>query len=197
MIEVEKKFALSPEDEKRLTDGAEFLKEKTFTDVYYDTPDYALTRKDWWLRSRDGRLELKISKNNGKIEERSVDHYEEIGNDEEIKRVLGLNDEEDLDRALKSRHIVPCGSVTTRRRKFKKGDFLIDLDETDFGYAIAEIELMVPEGNAKDAEDRIVAFALDHGLALGHVRGKILKLLEKQNPAHVQALIDAGVVAPN
>jgi hypothetical protein len=34
MFEVEKKFILTPEQEKSLIEGAEVLGEKTFTDIY-------------------------------------------------------------------------------------------------------------------------------------------------------------------
>ena len=51
MIEVERKFTVGGDDEKRLLEGADFLLEKTLMDVYYDTPDYALSTKDMWLRT--------------------------------------------------------------------------------------------------------------------------------------------------
>ena len=63
MIEVEKKFILTTEQEKSLIEGADFLGEKKFTDIYYDDEDFSLTKKDLWLRNREGRFELKIPKN--------------------------------------------------------------------------------------------------------------------------------------
>jgi hypothetical protein len=37
MIEVEKKFRATDEGKTRLMNGAEFVNEKTFTDIYWDT----------------------------------------------------------------------------------------------------------------------------------------------------------------
>ena len=34
--------------------------EQVFTDVYWDTEGCGLTERDWWLRSRAGRWELKV-----------------------------------------------------------------------------------------------------------------------------------------
>ena len=60
MIEVEKKFVLTTDNLAKLTTGAKFLGEKSFTDNYYDTKDYLLALKDHWFRNRDGRWELKV-----------------------------------------------------------------------------------------------------------------------------------------
>ena len=62
-IEVEKKFA--PPDMDTLSEriaslGGTTIGEKSFTDVYYDTADCALTRRDMWLRCRDDEWELKL-----------------------------------------------------------------------------------------------------------------------------------------
>ena len=62
-IEVERKF--EPEDAAQLRarieqNGGALLGEKSFTDIYYDTAECSLTRRDMWLRSRDGAWELKL-----------------------------------------------------------------------------------------------------------------------------------------
>ena len=88
MIEVEKKFLLTNEEKERLIEGAEFLVEKKQSDVYYDTADYKLTLKDWWLRSRNGIFELKVpltSENH-----RSVDQYEEYDDEDQIRELINL-----------------------------------------------------------------------------------------------------------
>ncbi len=61
MIEIEKKFQLQLGDEERLLAGAFFQKEVVIQDVYWDTPEFAMTGKDWWLRKRDGVWELKMA----------------------------------------------------------------------------------------------------------------------------------------
>jgi adenylate cyclase class IV len=59
MTEVEKKFRTTDEGKTRLMNGAKFVNEKTFTDMYWDTADFNLTRQDRWLRQRDKQWELK------------------------------------------------------------------------------------------------------------------------------------------
>eukprot|EP00741_Cyanophora_paradoxa_P008088 tig00001258_g7827.t1 len=58
-IEVERKFAVTPEDEARVERALRLRSEKSFTDVYYDAPGFPLTRRDVWLRERSGAWELK------------------------------------------------------------------------------------------------------------------------------------------
>jgi len=88
MIEVEKKFLLNMEQEKQLLEGAEFLTEKVFTDIYYDDANYSLTANDKWLRQRGNKWELKLPFN--KIaSERLGDLYDEIEDENEIRKILG------------------------------------------------------------------------------------------------------------
>lgn len=62
-IEVEKKFT-APDYESLSKcvkeGGGTDIGTKSFTDVYYDTSACVLTRKDTWLRCRDGAWELKL-----------------------------------------------------------------------------------------------------------------------------------------
>ena len=67
MIEVEKNFAVTEKDKACLIEDAVLLYKKVFTDVYYDSSDYALTGKDFWLRTREGKFELKVPQNVGNI----------------------------------------------------------------------------------------------------------------------------------
>ncbi|MFA5945816.1 MAG: CYTH domain-containing protein [Patescibacteria group bacterium] len=198
MIEVEKKFLLSESDEARLLEGAEFLSEKSFTDIYYDRADYALSVQDKWLRARDGKFELKVAISSST--ERLVDQYDELEDEAKIREALHLDVVgsfiEDIARAGYS----PFCTCKTTRRKYSKDGFIIDLDSVDFGdftYKIGEIELMVDEKSQIDgAIEKIFAFAKEHGLAIAPVRGKVREYLERKRPEHYQALITAGIIAP-
>ncbi|MFA5270405.1 MAG: CYTH domain-containing protein [Patescibacteria group bacterium] len=196
MIEIEKKFALSDKDQERLIQGAQFLKEKIFTDVYYDTTDLALTTNDKWLRSRDGKFELKLSLRRGT--DRLADQYDELEDEESIKHALGLDVDGDLADLLAANGYSPFVTITTVRTKYHKDGFGIDLDAIDFGdytHHICEIELMVEDQSEIDnAIERIINFAKEQGLTVGPVRGKVVEYLKKANPTHYWALVNADVV---
>jgi len=196
MIEIEKKFALSDKDQERLIQGAQFLKEKTFTDIYYDTADLALTTNDKWLRSRDGKFELKLSLRLGT--DRLADQYDELEDDDSIKSALGLSGNDGLADLLAANGYTPFVVITTTRTKYHKDGFGIDLDAIDFGdyiHHICEIELMVEnQSDIDNAIERIINFAKDQGLTVGPVRGKVVEYLKKSNPAHYWALVKADVV---
>src|SRR2546421_324668 len=140
MIEVEKKFILTPEQEKSLIEGAEFLGEKQFTDIYYDDTGFSLTIKDVWLRERDGKYELKLPMNES-LEKRVSDQYRELDVDSDILAYFEARDISVKDFLVEKGYIPFC-KITTTRKKYKQEDFVIDLDVMDFGYTLAEIEFM-------------------------------------------------------
>lgn len=196
-IEVEKKFLLTPADEANLIRWADFVNERTITDVYYDTDDYCLTSRDWWLRARDGRFELKLPATapGAKLEH---DQYTELEDETEIKKALDLTTEENLAAVLSASGYRPFGMFQTTRRKYKKRGFTIDLDQVDFpghAYRLGEIELMVEaRSEIADALDRIIGFARSHSLRIAPVRGKVNEYLKRFRPEHYRALVQAGVV---
>lgn len=53
MIEIEKKFLLTEAQRARLLKDAKKLEDKKVEDSYFDTSDYRLTTKDYWLRLRN------------------------------------------------------------------------------------------------------------------------------------------------
>lgn len=192
MIEVEKKFLLQPADIERLTAGAEFLKTITFTDVYYDTADYALTRKDTWLRRRDARWELKIPLSDAAT--RAADQYRELETEEEIGDYLWLSLSGSFPEQLKNAGYEPFAKIITTRRKYRNGEFMIDIDSVDYGYDIAEIELMVnAESEMETAAQKILAFAKSFDIVPAKVRGKVLEYLRRNNTIHFDVLVKAGV----
>ncbi|MFA6082588.1 MAG: CYTH domain-containing protein [Patescibacteria group bacterium] len=191
MIEVEKKFKLSGQDIERLTRDAEFLKERTFTDIYFDDEKYSLTSNDKWLRARDGLYELKLPMHAGV--DRKADQYDEIEDEQKIREVLNIPTDQKIDEIY-----APFCNVTTTRKKYKKDQFIIDLDDVDYGdfkYSLGEIELLV--NNQSDIEKaiaEIMDFANKYQLSVAMVRGKVIEYLKQVKPEHYQALIKAKVV---
>jgi len=196
MIEVEKKFTLNKKDEKRLLQDAEFLSQNFFTDVYYDTEQFSLTSKDIWLRSRDGVFELKLSLHNET--NRQVDQYEEITDERQIRNRLQVGFGGNIRNALEQSGYTPFCVCKTTRRKYKKGNFIIDIDLADFNdftYGITEIELMVSDKHeVESAVKKITHFAKIHNLTIGPVRGKIIEYLRQMRQSHYQKLVESGVV---
>lgn len=196
MIEIEKKFILTPEQRKRLITDAEFLKETVFTDVYYDTADYSLTCRDIWFRARDGKFELKLPLHSGP--DRKADLYDELDEEEGIRKALNMPLEGSFAEALNVEGYAPFCECTTHRKKYRKEGFSIDLDTADFGdftYEIAEIELMANDKSEMAATvEKILQFAKAHELTIASVPGKIRTFLKRKRPEHHKALVDAGVL---
>lgn len=196
MIEVEKKFILSNEDKNRLTKNAQFINERVFTDIYYDTEIFSLTSKDKWLRSRESRFELKLPLHDGA--DRLADQYDELEDEQKIRETLSLPHNGNLADDLAKAGYSPFCTCKTTRRKYKKEPFIIDLDIVDFQdfiYNIDEIELMVNDtSEIEDAIAKIMNFAKEHGLTIAPVRGKVIEYLKRAKPNHYQALVQTKVV---
>jgi adenylate cyclase class IV len=77
MIEVEKKLNPSFETAERIKNDAAFIGSKTMNDVLYDYPDLSLIKNDIWLRKRNGKFDLKMSKDKDR-KNRFLDIYDEI-----------------------------------------------------------------------------------------------------------------------
>ncbi|MCC6323421.1 CYTH domain-containing protein [Candidatus Nomurabacteria bacterium] len=174
MIEVEKKFKPTEEQLKAILEGAVFLGKVINHDIYYDYPDYRMYKKEIRLRNRNGNFELKI----GDDAVKGV--AEEIEGEENIQKYLKL--EEQLSEFIE-KNLVEIINYKTSRDKYKKDDFSIDVDSTDFGYDMVEIELMIDDkSKTKEAEERIVSFALSAGLSLSKLPGKTIEYLKRMNP---------------
>lgn len=196
MIEVEQKFSLTPEQEARLIQEAEFLGEKKMEDRYYDTPDYSLTTQDTWLRWRNGNWELKVPV--GDNTNRHTDFYNELETEPEIRIALKLATGKSFEDDLAAAGYAKFASIITTRRKYKKGNFNIDLDSVRYedggDYALAEIELMVDQTAILEAQKKIEELAKVFSISLTPPRGKVLEYLYRKRPDHYQALKTAGVL---
>jgi len=156
MIEVEKKFIPTEENLKILLTDAEFLGEVTNHDIYYDYPDFRFLKGNIAFRKRNGNFELKIQSGSG--------IHEEIEDLEKIKEYFSTSDLEEFI----NENLISAIEYRTVRKKYKKEDFNLDMDETDFGYQVGEIELMVEkEEDVKIAEEKIQEFASRNNLDLG------------------------------
>ena len=190
------KFVTTPEDEARLTTDAKFVREETHTDVYYDTPDFALTTKDIWLRCRSGRWELKVGKGNSS--EEPARQYDEIEDEAGIAEKLKLKASKGpLKERLERAGYGVCITLTTVRKKYEKDGFHIDIDSViESGQEVIEVEFMAKdESEVPAAMKRVQEFGERYHLRRGLKRGKVAEYLRTQNPKHFEALVASGTIA--
>ncbi len=197
MIEIEQKFLVDQDQLENLLKTASFIKELSFVDVYYDTPDYALSKDDIWLRQRDSTWELKVPLD-GRKKDYLTDQYEEIIVDEQIRQFLQIDSKQDLAQALLLYNYRPFCELKTVRRKYQQGEFNIDVDVVsgeNFNYALIEVELLVDSfADAEIAKTKILIWAKEHNLEVKSVFGKVILYLQQQRPQHFQALVDSGTI---
>ncbi len=188
MIEVERKFQPTEEQMAALLEDAEFLGEKNIRDLYYDFPDFRIYKSGNRLRKRDSGYEMKIYQPDTVS---TIEIAREIENDQEIKDFLGFTkDTRSLNEIVLNDMQYVC-DFTTKRKKYKKEDFNIDIDETSFGYNAVEIEVMVDDKDkAKEAEDKILKLANTYGLEIKKLPLKSRAYLEKERPEIYEILKD-------
>ncbi len=201
MIEIEKKFLLSAEEETRLLAGAKEIGMKEFTDQYYDTVDFLLTKKDWWLRQRDNIFELKLAQQPGAP---GFDQREEIEEEKMIREKLGIEETGQLENILPEKgYSVFCHCVTKRKIYERDGativvDAVIYPDEPAFTYRLAEIEMLAAdEAGAEAARVQIKTLAEECGLSLQIIRGKVREYLKQFRSAQYEVLLATDAARGN
>ena len=131
VLEVEQKFHCTNALLQRLGRLSCVQCQNRFTDVYFDAIDFSLTRKDMWLRRRDGKLELKVPHH---IQETSINLYMEISKHNEIAAVLKSSEiHVPFDQEISSAHLAKAGvqpfaEIETCRSRHK---IQIDADMPD------------------------------------------------------------------
>ncbi len=208
LIEVERKFRLAPEDiatlgERVASVGGEVRGEKRFTDVYWDTAECALTRRDTWLRCRDGAWELKVPLA-GQAAKRSGGErttFEEIEGEAPVASSLrSLLSVEGggggVSAVLEAARASPFAEFETVRTQWQIGSCSIDADVASFGHAVLEIEVMCADASeVGDAEAEIGRVAeLIGARPLGALGGKLETYIRTRAPAVLAHLVDAGVL---
>lgn len=196
MIEVEQKFFYTDEQRARLIEGADFVGEKEMRDVYYDTDDLSLSKKDTWLRRRGRRFEIKTPLHDNFGD--AIQQYDEIEDEPGLRKFLGFKKKEPLEKSLTARGYKPIAEYYTVRSTYRKGDFIIDFDDSDYGeskYQILEIELQVENiEEMAAAADRIRSFGQEYGFSGVAIRGKLIEYFKRLRPDIYHTLKEAGVV---
>jgi adenylate cyclase class IV len=190
-IEVEKKVSLNLNQIKKITQKAQLVHEILIHDSYFDTSEYHYTGKNIWLRHREGIFELKV-----KVQKHddSMDIYEEINDEKNILKYLGLDINGDLPTELYQNKIFSFCTFVTQRKSYIVGELKIDIDEADFGdlrYKVAEIEIVVSNlDKVQEAEQKIAQFINEMEIDTSiPITGKLSYYLYCKRPEHYQALV--------
>ncbi|XP_075067311.1 thiamine-triphosphatase [Mixophyes fleayi] len=204
-IEVEQKFVPGPDIEDRLYGlGAELLEEITFQDSYYDSTDLHLTLCDMWLRKRGDRWELKLPPQRGtrNLKGSSTQYLELSCENEIIHRVseeLGVP----CPLTIEALELKKFASFVTRRRRFQlphedgsSAKAVVDLDETDFDFAIGEVEVLVnTQEEVQSALEKVEDVCKQLGvLKDSPVQGKVSTFLQRNCTDHYQQLLQANIL---
>jgi adenylate cyclase class IV len=196
MIEIEKKFLMDDKMRSGLIFNAKFIHRKKLIDVYYDNDLFFLTSRNIWLRSRNGKFELKIPA--GGVDKNNTNQYEEIEDEAHIKQILELNYAGSLKDILKANKYNSFCELTTVREKYKKGNFSIDMDivsAENFNYSLVEIELVVKsKSEVKSALNQIDRFIKINKMPKTSIRGKVIEYIRKNNIKHYKKLLNLGII---
>ena len=186
MIEVEKKFQPTEGQIRVFLADAEFVGKKIIEDIYYDLPDFSFFKGGMRLRKRNGIFELKIEIPNS--EKTRASQREEITDESEILARLGFNGNENLEQIVVQKMGI-FATIRTTRREYRKGEFIIDIDETDFGYSVCEIELTIEDtAKREEAEEKIIELARSFGFSSKKLPGKIKEYIRRVKPKLFQEL---------
>lgn len=97
---------------------------------------------------------------------------------------------------LFAEQISAFATIVSTRSSFRLGNYRVDVDSTDFGYTVAEIE--VEKWRFQTAEEELAALletVQSLGFKSGGIRGKIIEYIRTQRPDHWQRLIESEVIS--
>lgn len=193
VIEVERKFPVMDKHVAQLEDlGAKLIKRCTFSDVYWDTSSALLMTQDFWLRQRDGCWELKVPTG---TQHGLITQYQELTAECDIMAKLNLLLSEHNScismKDLTASKLKQVASFTTFRDSYLiEGHVNVDIDETDFGYKIGELEILVSDQNGvQGALSLIEELIKKLGIGQKRTEGKLLHYLSLHNPSFYQKIL--------
>ena len=144
-LEVERKFLVTPDAVSYLRSNGggtrfkkhESLGKQTTHDTYYDR-DSLLFSKGIYIRRRNGRWEAKIRTGGDFINSA----FTEIDGNNAVKEVVEQHLTVPADGLSIEEMLEPCAEFVTERESWMiDGRFKVDVDTTDFGHTVGEVEL--------------------------------------------------------
>lgn len=190
MIEIEQQFPfpqiLLPSLQQKLIQ----VKTKELVETYFDTKDFNYLRNDTWFRERNGTFELKYRKPEERGKQLEV--YLELTSEEEIKAFLDVPKDAVLSNWIKT-NLLPSIQMKTTRYTFQRDYFTVDVDITDFGYSVCEIEYSV-DTNMETAKADILRFSKELGLEQKPAHNKAKAYIELKYPHLIEELTEKGIL---
>lgn len=144
-LEVERKFLVTPAAVSFLRSNSggsglnicESLGNQTTHDIYYDRNGF-LFSKGVYVRRRNGHWEAKVRAGGDFINS----SFTEIDGNEAVKEIIKRNLIDASDGHNIEEMLEPCAAFVTERESWRiDGRFKVDIDTTDFGHIIGEVEL--------------------------------------------------------
>ena len=204
--------------------------EKRMVDWYFDDEYCNLLRNDCWLRYRkvgegEGAWQLKRGAEKDPGNSRSTVYDELDGNNalEATRDILidatSMNGKKQLftpiqeqgipllPSSLSEFNLLPYSSIKTSRASWERskddsgGKIAVDLDSTDFGYAVGEVEVCVARAEQVEGAKKAIRELVKDLVPRSRinedsiqVEGKLEYYLEHQQPLLYKACVDFGVL---
>jgi len=176
-LEVEQKFRV-PENYREIleTAGAQKVGERILSDLYLDTKELVLMRRDVWLRERGSQLELKIPAGVGGCNTNGMTEYKEVEGNEAVESEIGKLTN------VQMNEMVPLVKVESVRESWRLGEFSIVIDRMlDDNWTVGEVELLVETNDEIGiAKDKVRDIASNLGFTVQE-DGKVEHCLSEQN----------------
>lgn len=187
-LEIEYKSMLTEKEYNQLIQYYQ-LKPKDFTvqtNIYFDTPDFQLAKKNCGLRIRlldtyaeytlktpevDGRLETTDTLTKG-----TVDSYL----DQHILPSSGIVFHKLSDLNVDPELLIETGKLTTQRAEFKVAEGLLAIDQS-FGENLHDFELELEVSDANAGKIAFEQFLKAHFLPYRPAKNKIQRMIESKN----------------
>ena len=178
MIEIERKFRVTDAGDtskKILNAGGTYNGVVTLSDSYFDTENYCLTKRDFWLRRRNDQWELKMPPKT-REDKSTCTQYEEVTSEEDIvsevaailsnpadqnsDEIVNGNNEihelKDVQTLVKKFSLTPFAEFVTSRKNYRINDEIsVTIDEADFGFQVGEIEMIVHSNDPDVVNDSV------------------------------------------
>ena len=161
-LEVERKFQISREKYEELLKTATDAPSVQHHDLYFDSATYQLSQKDWWLRWRDGRWDLKVPAQHGLDKDSSAStRFWELEDEALICQHLGITS---LPSHEQQPEVISKAAFEAQLKDVDSGQLAADLISAD-GIPHMHFQLCAnmhtQRFNIKSAEDERVTLALD------------------------------------